>query len=1017
MSSLRSYLLLVGLALSAVTLTACGGDDTGGGGGVDDCTDGRDNDNDTLVDDADPGCRNGNAEADDGPSDVCRNGLDDDGDRLADFPADPGCASADDADESNDEIAQCQDGRDNDGDGKADYPEEPGCALPQDTDEADDCPSGPGCPSCSNGMDDDADGLTDFPADSGCASAAEGSEFMTNPNACGAGVMVNPLVGTQVTGMLTMGGMSDLASATCGGVGDEVAYEFALAAPKFLRATTTGGGSAIDTVLYLRSDCMMSATELACNDDDGTSMGSTIERLLEPGVYYIIVDAKNGMVGGQFQLNVELLGGDGSACMDSTECGPGLACRPPVGGGAMICRDPVCGDGADDDADGKIDYPNDPGCGSPTDDDEMDNCPAGADCPACGDGRDNDMDGMIDYPADPDCSSASQPVEACGIEDDAIGVIVGSVTAGTLVGATDDFDLSCDGSDALDKVHFLTVPTMASLVLASDAMGVDTALALLPSSCTGTALACEDDGFSAGTINLTNVTAGTYAVVFTDYGAPPGATTYTITTSGVIAAGGRCDGALAASGAIDCAAGYACVTGVCTGTAQCNNGVDDDGDGDVGYPTDPGCDSPEDMTEADTCPGVGCPVCSDGMDNDMDGQTDYPADVSCGAASGQTESCSATEGVTAITGPATTGTLVGATDDVDPTCASSSGSGPDRMYQLDVPALKELRVEVDFPSGSFDTVHAIYGASCGGAPVACSDAPLLTQTNVAAGRYYIDVDTWSASTTPGAFSLDVTGKIAAGGLCEHPLVTAGVLACEDNYACKGTAGARTCQLAACADNLDQDGDGEVGYPEDPGCDNRSDDTEVDTCPSGAGCPVCSNNLDDDGDGRIDWPSDLQCVAASQNSESCVSSEPIVPIVAAATAGTTVGQVDDVHPSCAFSGNTAPDRTYQLDLPAMATLRIELDKPSGSWDSVHALFNSTCGVPAVACNDSDIMTISTPLAAGRYYLTVDGWSTATGAYSVDLTGTIASGGRCDGPLATAGALTCVAGTTCTAGTCQ
>ncbi len=882
MSSLRSYLLLVGLALSAVTLTACGGDDTGGGGGVDDCTDGRDNDNDTLVDDADPGCRNGNAEADDGPSDVCRNGLDDDGDRLADFPADPGCASADDADESNDEIAQCQDGRDNDGDGKADYPEEPGCALPQDTDEADDCPSGPGCPSCSNGMDDDADGLTDFPADSGCASAAEGSEFMTNPNACGAGVMVNPLVGTQVTGMLTMGGMSDLASATCGGVGDEVAYEFALAAPKFLRATTTGGGSAIDTVLYLRSDCMMSATELACNDDDGTSMGSTIERLLEPGVYYIIVDAKNGMVGGQFQLNVELLGGDGSACMDSTECGPGLACRPPVGGGAMICRDPVCGDGADDDADGKIDYPNDPGCGSPTDDDEMDNCPAGADCPACGDGRDNDMDGMIDYPADPDCSSASQPVEACGIEDDPIGVITAATTTGTVVGATDDLDLTCDATGSLDLVFFLTVPQMATLTLDTEGSVTDTVLALLPASCTGASIACDDDGgMGAGDslISRTNQAAGTYALVIGNFSSSFAPGPFEIHVAGTIASGGRCDGALAAAGVISCGAGYACVAGVCTGTAQCNNGVDDDGDGDVGYPTDPGCDSPEDMTEADTCPGVGCPVCSDGMDNDMDGQTDYPADVSCGAASGQTESCTATEGVTAITGPATTGTLVGATDDVDPTCASSSGSGPDRMYQLDVPALKELRVEVDFPSGSFDTVHAIYGASCGGAPVACSDAPLLTQTNVPAGRYYIDVDTWNATTTPGAFSLDVTGKIAAGGMCEHPLVTAGVLACEDNYACKGTVGARTCQLAACADNLDQDGDGEVGYPEDPGCDNRSDDTEVDTCPSGAGCPVCSNNLDDDGDGRIDWPSDLQCVAASQNSESCVSSEPIVPIVA------------------------------------------------------------------------------------------------------------------------------------------
>ena len=42
---------------------------------------------------------------------LCSNGSDDDGDGLADFPADPGCRNAD----SNIENPQCQDGLDNDG--------------------------------------------------------------------------------------------------------------------------------------------------------------------------------------------------------------------------------------------------------------------------------------------------------------------------------------------------------------------------------------------------------------------------------------------------------------------------------------------------------------------------------------------------------------------------------------------------------------------------------------------------------------------------------------------------------------------------------------------------------------------------------------------------------------------------------------------------------------------------------------------------------------------------------------
>jgi hypothetical protein len=61
-------------------------------------------------------------------------------------------------------------------------------------------------------------------------------------------------------------------------------------------------------------------------------------------------------------------------------------------------RDPVCGDGIDNDGDGRTDYPADPGCTGQTDSDE-------SDLPACLDLRDNDGDRKADWPADPGCSS------------------------------------------------------------------------------------------------------------------------------------------------------------------------------------------------------------------------------------------------------------------------------------------------------------------------------------------------------------------------------------------------------------------------------------------------------------------------------------------------------------------------------------------------------------------------------------------------------------------------------------
>ena len=66
----------------------------------------------------------------DGPPE-CSDGIDNDGDGVIDFPADPGCESPQDDSEGN----ECSDGIDNDGDGLIDFGSDPGCESPQDDSE------------------------------------------------------------------------------------------------------------------------------------------------------------------------------------------------------------------------------------------------------------------------------------------------------------------------------------------------------------------------------------------------------------------------------------------------------------------------------------------------------------------------------------------------------------------------------------------------------------------------------------------------------------------------------------------------------------------------------------------------------------------------------------------------------------------------------------------------------------------------------------------------------------------
>jgi hypothetical protein len=292
-------------ALAALGIAGLAGASSCSGPG--DCGDGDDNDADGLVDADDPGCAfNGDVEAPDPDLAACGDALDNDGDGAIDLD-DPGCEAASDEDEYDVPVAGCKDAIDNDGDDLLDYPNDPGCLVSLDDDEGDDCPNGSSCPPCSNGVDDDGDDIVDYPDDLGCDSASDDDEYNADPTICGANVPLRPLPEDGVaTGVFEEEAPNELISLECGGSGTEVVYQIEVDRPITLIASTNFPETEFDTVLYLRSECRETSSEIECNDDVGEATGSRIRvDDLAPGTYYLVVDARSSGLSGAFRLEVQ----------------------------------------------------------------------------------------------------------------------------------------------------------------------------------------------------------------------------------------------------------------------------------------------------------------------------------------------------------------------------------------------------------------------------------------------------------------------------------------------------------------------------------------------------------------------------------------------------------------------------------------------------------------------------------------------------------------------------------------
>jgi large repetitive protein len=413
-------------------------------------------------------------------------------------------------------------------------------------------------------------------------------------------------------------------------------------------------------------------------------------------------------------------------------------------------------------------------------------------------------------------------------------------------------------------------------------------------------------------------------------------------------------------------------------------------------------------------------------DNDNDMLTDWgpSGDPTCTSASNASEACPVTDGVTIITTASTMGTLTGATNDGKPSCASTSSTVmvPDRMYRLDLPAMTTLQID---NVNTFSGAMALYNSTCVNPSLACasiSSPERITVANIPAGPYYYVVDGYSTVPTTPTYTINVSGTIQAGERCDGPLATAGAITCSLGYACTGT-GMKTCTPASCFDGVDgtDPEDTIADFPFDPGCDSPGDTSETDPGTK----PNCADNMDNDGDGQTDYPNDFGCSSASSNVEAFCTAETdrgaaaMFRITQKTSTGTTAGRANDHAGTCVGASSTnAPDVALGLQLPVpVATLVI--DTEMSLFDTILIVKKADCSMQ-LACDDEGGVGTNTSKVTltgvdpGAYAVIVDGWSTQNGMFSVQVQGTVSPGTSCSSALFSGAnpVLLCPSGTTCT-----
>ncbi|MBI5499913.1 MAG: putative metal-binding motif-containing protein [Deltaproteobacteria bacterium] len=352
------------------------------------------------------------------------------------------------------------------------------------------------------------------------------------------------------------------------------------------------------------------------------------------------------------------------------------------------------------------------------------------------------------------------------------------------------------------------------------------------------------------------------------------------------------------------------------------------------------------------------------------------------------------------------GDLTRMDDDVALTCASWM-DGADTVYTFELTEPQDLTIDV---AAARISPYVALQSAClpAGTPLVCDSGYPFHRTigNVPAGTYYL----WVEASGSGTYSLDVSGTpptpppendvctgavdVSAGGRFEGTLLSS-----ADDYAPSCTGSTRDVAYVLT-----------IAEPKAVSVVLRA---HYDLWPYLVVTTECGNRAAEVACQWYEYPTTVDwrlldagtyylVVEASEEGTfdlEVTISDPVDPCagltVIDATgpvSGTTVGGFDDFSSACGGSGGQ--DVTYELQVAAPSRFVAEIaPMAAGDWDTVlylrSACDNDTATV--LACNDdyagiglrSHIEVAS--LAAGTYYLTVDGLgSYASGTYTMNVT---------------------------------
>ena len=507
---------------------------------------------------------------------------------------------------------------------------------------------------------------------------------------------------------------------------------------------------------------------------------------------------------------------------------------------------PRCANGRDDDGDARTDYPDDPGCAGVGDNDEADPDIV----PACADGFDNDRDGHVDFPDDRGCSSAADNDEGgiCGSQYRPVELESGRTIRGDNRGAPFTSEGSCGGRGAAEVLFVYRLERRVEMLVITTEhpeTEIETAiyarrLCLEADSEIGCALEPIDD-VAANRLELVDPVPGEIYIYVDGAGARSGRFFLTVAEIPL---------------------------------AECLNQIDDDGDGRIDYPNDPGCAARDDRSELDPPTP---PQCADDEDNDNDALIDFPLDIGCLSAGDDDEFDTCGQGVHVYDYPVGESFIIGDTrdggsNDFDGSCGGRNSV--EKIYRYVNPINASIAFSVDNEETEQPTLLYVRTGACTdrNSEAACESGQQpdrkgrLGLEAAAPGELYVFVD--HPNGIGGPFKLSVTVERLPAGCAdgddndEDGFIDSDDPGCLDELDEDEVDAFGPESPPVCFDRDDNDGDGLADYPFDPGCWGKGDDDETDPDVP----PACANHIDDDLDGEIDFPADPGCSHRADDDE-------------------------------------------------------------------------------------------------------------------------------------------------------